>query len=40
MAYLDRGSSGRFSAVSLAAWSPAGDHEVVFDGVVVETGGS
>jgi hypothetical protein len=39
-AFLDRGSSGRFSAVSLAAWSPAGDHEVVFDGVVVETGGS
>jgi hypothetical protein len=39
-AFLDRGSSGRFSAVSLAAWSPAGDHEVVFDGVVVETGRS
>ena len=36
-AFLDRGSSGRFSAVSLWAWSPAGDHEVVFDGVVVQT---
>ena len=37
-AFLDRGSTGRFGAVGLTAWSLEGAHEVVFDGVVVETG--
>jgi hypothetical protein len=35
--FLDGGVSGRFGEVGLTAWSPAGNHQVVFDGVVVET---
>lgn len=36
--WVDRDNVGRFTAVGLTAWSPGGDHEVVLDAVVLETG--
>jgi hypothetical protein len=36
--WMDGDNGARLTAVALTAWSPSGGEEVVFDGVVLETG--
>jgi hypothetical protein len=36
--WMDGDNGARFTRVGVTAWSPSGDQEVLFDGVVLETG--